>query len=58
MNTEIMIKTITERVNEMLKNQKINSIYQSFDTKENAENWLIKSAIATLLISKDEIKTN
>lgn len=57
MTEETMIKAVTERANEMLKSQKINAIYQSFDTKDNAETWLIKSALATLFISKNEIKT-
>ncbi len=49
MKTE-MINTVIERANQMLLNSEINSIYQSFDSKEMAHDWLIKSAIATLVI--------
>ena len=49
MSTE-MINTVIERTNEMLKDSKINKIYQSFNTKDEAQNWLIKTAIATLTI--------
>jgi hypothetical protein len=48
-----MIKIVIDRANEMLKDGKINNIYQSFKTKDDAENWLLKSAIATLIIPNE-----
>lgn len=45
-----MINTVIERANQMLLNSEINSIYQSFNSKDKAQDWLIKSAIATLVI--------
>ena len=41
---------VMERANLMLQNEKINSIYQSFQTKDEAETWLINAALATLII--------
>ena len=51
---EQMIKTVIERANEMLKNSEINNIYQSFKTKEAAQDWICKAAIATLIIPQSE----
>jgi hypothetical protein len=45
-----MTQVIIERANEMLKDSKINAIYQSFKTEDEAKDWLIKSALATLII--------
>lgn len=51
-----MIQVVIERANEMLKNEKINSIYQSFQSEEEAKDWLIKSALATLIIPVSDRK--
>lgn len=49
-----MIKAVIGRANEMLKDQKINEVYQSFSTLKEAKNWLIKAALATLIIPINE----
>lgn len=50
--TQSMINTVTERINEMMKNVEIQKIMMSFKTNEEAQDWLIKSAIATLMVKK------
>ena len=45
-----MINIVMERVNEMLKDDQINKLYQSYKTEDEAKDWLIKSAIATLVV--------
>ena len=55
-NNEQTTKIIMERANLMLKNEKINSLYQSFKNKEEAEEWLVNAAIATLVIPVNERK--
>jgi hypothetical protein len=57
MTQEQMTQVVTNRANEMLKNAKINSIYQSFQTKDEAQDWIIKCALATLTIPVRERKT-
>jgi 3-methyladenine DNA glycosylase AlkC len=47
--TTSMINTVTERVNEMKKNVEIQKIMMQFETNEEANNWIIKAAIATLM---------
>jgi hypothetical protein len=44
------------RATEMLKDEKINSIYQSFKTEDEAKDWIVKAALATLIIPADERK--
>jgi len=51
-----MTQVIVERANEMLKDSKINDIYQSFKTEDEAKDWLIKSALATLIIPVSDRK--
>lgn len=62
---EQLIQTVVERANEMLKDEKINNMYQSYKTKDEADEWLLKVALATLMIPIEErgcknnnIKTN
>lgn len=43
-----MLKTVIDRANEMLKDESVNKIYQSFKTKDEALGWITKAAIATL----------
>lgn len=43
-----MLKTVMNRANEMLKNEEINAIYQAFKTKDEAKDWILKAALATL----------
>ena len=57
-NSEQITKIIMERANLMLKNKKINSLYQSFENKETAENWLVNAAIVSLIIPVNERKEN
>ena len=49
MENEMILKVI-ERSKEMLQDSKINEIYQSFENIELAKDWIIKSALATLMI--------
>jgi anaerobic ribonucleoside-triphosphate reductase len=51
---EQLIQTVVERANEMLKDEKINNMYQSFKTKDEADEWLIRVALATLMIPIEE----
>ena len=51
-----MIKMVQNRVNEMVKNTDIQKIMLGFDSKERAQNWVIKAAIATLFLSENERK--
>lgn len=51
---EQLIQTVVERANEMLKDEKINNMYQSYKTKEEADEWLIRVALATLMIPIEE----
>ena len=50
--TQSMINTVNERVNEMVKNVEIQKIMMSFKTNEEAQEWIIKSAIATLIVKQ------
>lgn len=50
--TQSMIKTVTERINEMMKNVEIQKIMMCFESNDEAQEWLIKSAIATLIVKK------
>lgn len=56
MTTQQMTQVVVNRVNEMLKDSKINSIYQSFKNENEAQEWIIKSALATLIIPSNERK--
>ena len=47
--TQEMIATVIERVNEMRKNAQIQKIMMQFSSTEEAEGWIIKAAIATLI---------
>jgi len=49
-----MIKTVQDRVNEMIQNVKIQNIMISFSSTEEAQEWIIKAAIATLIIPANE----
>lgn len=52
--TEQLIQTVTDRANEMLKNSEIAKIYNAMPTKDAAQAWLIKAAIATLITPVNE----
>ena len=52
--TTQMIKVVEERVNEMVKNVEIQKIMMGFATTEEAQNWIIKAAIATLMGVQNE----
>jgi len=56
MTQEQMTQVVMNRATEMLKDEKINSIYQSFKTEDEAKDWIIKSALATLIIPVSERK--
>lgn len=49
-----MIEVVTSRVNEMSKNSEIQKILMGFKNNDEAHNWLIKAAIATLVIPVSE----
>ena len=57
MTAEQMNQVVIDRANEMLKDKKINSIYQSFKTEEEAKDWILEVALATLIIPVSERKT-
>ena len=50
---EITMK-VQKRASEMQKDEKINAIYQSFDTEEEAKNWMYTQALITLMYSPEE----
>lgn len=52
--TQAMINTVIERVNEMKQNVEIQKIMMGFKTNEEAYDWLVKAAIATLLGVQNE----
>jgi len=54
MTQEQMVQTVMNRATEMLKDEKINSIYQSFKTEDEAKDWVVKAALATLILPVDE----
>ena len=54
MTTEKMHQTVIVRASEMLKDKKINSIYQSFKTESEAKTWILTQALITLLYSHEE----
>jgi hypothetical protein len=56
MTQEQMTEVVMNRATEMLKDAKINSIYQSFKTEDEAKDWMIKSALATLIVPVSERK--
>ena len=58
MTQEQMTQVVMNRATEMLKDAKINSIYQSFKTEDDAKDWIIKSALATLIIPVSERKAS
>lgn len=50
--TQSIINTVTERINEMMKNVEIQKIMMGFKSNDEAQDWLIKSAIATLIVKQ------
>ena len=54
MTQEQMTQIVLNRATELLKDKKINSIYQSLKTEDEAKEWIVKQALATLLYSHDE----
>ena len=51
---EQLIQTVVERANKMLEDKKINNMYQSCKTKDEADEWLIRVSLATLMIPLEE----
>ena len=49
-----MNQTVINRAQLMLKDEKVNSIYQSFATESEAKDWIVKQALVTLLYSHEE----
>jgi len=49
-----MTQLLINRATEMLYDKRLNSIYQSFKTKDEAEYWIINQALATLIIPVSE----
>ena len=54
MNTQQMTQVVMNRATEMLKDSQINAIYQSFKTESEAKDWIIKAALATLILPVNE----
>lgn len=54
MTQEQMNQTVIARASEMLKDENVNKIYQSFKTESEAKDWIIKQALITLLYSHEE----
>ena len=54
MKQEQMIRVLINRATEMLKDADIVSIYKSFKTEDEAKDWILKAALATLIIPIDE----
>ena len=51
---ERIINMVMERANEMLKDPQINKQYQAFKTVDEAKDWILKCALATLILPVDE----
>lgn len=49
MTTQEMTNTVIARVNEMKQNVEIQKIMMGFKTNDEAYDWLVKAAIATLM---------
>ena len=47
--TDAMVATITDRINLMLSNPEINAIYQSYPTRDAAQDFIWRAAVSTLL---------
>ena len=54
MTQEQMTQIVLNRATELLKDKKINSVYQSLKTEDEAKEWIVKQALITLLYSHDE----
>lgn len=57
MTQKQITQLLMDRATEMLYDKRINSIYQSFKTKDEAEDWIVNQALATLIIPASE-RTN
>lgn len=51
---EQMIQIVQSRVNEMIKDVQIQKIMISFESTEVAQEWIIKMAVATLIIPVEQ----
>ena len=47
--TTQMIETVQNRVKEMMQDAKIVELYNSFETEQEGQEYIIKAAIATLV---------
>jgi len=47
--SDAMVATITDRINLMLANPEINTIYQSKPTQDEAQTWIWAMAVSSLL---------
>lgn len=54
MTTEKMVKTVQERITALRENEKIEAKYQAYWSKEAADEWITKAAIATLMVSVED----
>ena len=54
MTQEQINQTVIKRATELLKDKKVNSVYQAFKTEDDAKTWIIKQALVTLLYSHEE----
>ena len=53
-----MLAIVLDRCNQMLTDPTIKAIYDQMPTNDQAETWLIKSAVATLMTSPLERYSN
>ena len=49
---EQMINTVNERITLMIQDKNIQKKILSFENKEEAHEWIIKAAIATLIVKE------
>jgi hypothetical protein len=58
MNLKKMEKILSERMECLLNEKKINQKYNSFKNQTEAENWLMWLAISTLCLNKEQLNKN
>jgi hypothetical protein len=58
MNLKKMEKILSERMECLLNEKKINEKYNSFKNQTEAENWLAWLAISTLCLNKHQLNKN
>jgi len=54
MNTEQMNAIVRERANDLMQHPQIQEMYQSKATEQDAKDWLMHTALFTLMYSHEE----